>query len=239
MKKFLAFVLALMIVVLGMSGCSSNESSENNESNESNENSESNESNESNESSKTETKSLYAHGLELVQLMSEMTLSEEYVDISIGDSNIKTVIQDISTGDYSAPKAVYAITISDEYLATMVELDNFGNASKELKNLLKKRIFSALITQINSWSGSENVAAASVCTAGKTFVNENATNNVIYLYTYENAKPVAVMFTAGEDQTVSANGVFVLYDEFTCGSADEIKAFFNGNAEVAEVKPEK
>ena len=46
-------------------------------------------------------------------------------------------------------------------------------------------------------------------------------------------------FTVGEDGAVSANGVFVLYDEFTCDSADEIKAFFNDIAEVTEVQPEK
>ena len=219
MKKLIAFVLALMIVVLGMFGCDNNENSESN--------------------SKTETKSLYAQGLEVIQMMSEMTRTEEYVDILIGDSNIKTVIQDISTGDYSDPKAVYAITVSDENLATMAELDNFGNVSKELKNLMKKSIFSSLISQINSSSGSEKLAAAGVCTAGKTFVNENATDNVIYLYTYENATPVAVTFTVGEDGAVSAYGVFVLYDEFTCDSADEIKAFFNDIAEVTEVQPEK
>jgi hypothetical protein len=219
MKKLIAFVLALMIVVLGMFGCSNNESGESN--------------------SKTETKSLYAQGLEVIQMMSEMTRTEEYVDILIGDSNIKTVIQDISTGDYSDPKAVYAITVSDENLATMAELDNFGNVSKELKNLMKKRILSSLISQINGRSGQVKLAAASVCAAGKTFVNENATDNVIYLYTYENANPVAVTFTVGEDGAVSANGVFVLYDEFTCDSADEIKAFFNDIAEVTEVQPEK
>ena len=219
MKKLISFVLALMIVVLGMFGCSNNESGES--------------------SGKTETKSLYAQGLEVIQMMSEMTRTEEYVDLLTGQSNIKTVIQDISTSDYSAPKAVYAITVSEEKLATMAEMDNFGNVSKELKNLMKKSIFSSLISQINSRGGSEKLAAAGVCTAGKTFVNENVTDNVIYLYTYENANPVAVTFTVGEDGAVSANGVFVLYDEFTCDSADEIKAFFNDIAEVTEVQPEK
>ena len=57
MKKLIAFVLALMIVVLGMFGCSNNESSESN--------------------TKTEPKSLYAQGLEVIQMMSEMTRTEE------------------------------------------------------------------------------------------------------------------------------------------------------------------
>ena len=82
--------------------------------------------------------------------------------------------------------------------------------------------------------------ASSVCTVGKTFVNENATEDVIYLYTYENALPVAVTFTIGEDQAVSASGVFVMYDGFTCGSADEIKSFFSDIiVDVTEVQPEK
>lgn len=215
MKKLIALVLALVIMVLSLSACSNNESN-------------------------SKTKSLYAQGLEIVQLMSEMTRTEEYVDIHTGDSKIKTIISDISTGDYSSPKAVYAISISDENLAAMAELDSLENASEELKTFLMNRVLGSLMTQINGMSGVEKLAASSVCTVGKSFVNENATVNVIYLYTYENALPVAVTFTVGEDQAVSASGVFVLYDEFTCGSADEIKAFFiDIIVEVTEVQPEK
>ena len=215
MKKLIALVLALVIMVLSLSACSNNESN-------------------------SKTKSLYAQGLEIVQLMSEMTRTEEYVDIHTGDSEIKTIISDISTGDYSSPKAVYAISISDDNLAAMAELDSLENASEELKTFLMNRVLGSLMTQINGMSGVEKLAASSVCTVGKSFVNENATDNVIYLYTYENALPVAVTFTVGEDQAVSASGVFVLYDEFTCGSADEIKAFFiDIIVEVTEVQPEK
>ena len=46
-------------------------------------------------------------------------------------------------------------------------------------------------------------------------------------------------FTIGEDQTVSASSVFVMYDEFTCGSADEIESFFSDiTVEVTEVQAE-
>jgi len=187
-----------------------------------------------------ETKSLYAHGLEIVQLMSEMTRTEEYVDIHTGDSEIKNVIQNIGTGDYAAPKAVYAISVTDENLAAMAELGNLNNASESLKDFLMQRVLGSLMTQINGMSGVENLAAASVCTVGKTFVNENAVDNVIYLYTYENTVPVAVTFTVGENQAVSANGMFVLYDGFTCGSAEEIKSFFSDIAvAVTAVQPEK
>ena len=213
MKKLVTLVLALVIMVL--SACGGKESN-------------------------ADVNSLYAQGLEIVQLMSEMTHTEGYVDIHTGDSKVKAIIQDISTGDYSSPKAVYAISISDENLATMAELDSLKNASEELKAFLMSRVLGPLMTRINGMSSVETLVASSVCTAGKTFVNENAADSVIYLYTYENALPVAVTFTVGEDHAVSASGVFVLHDKFTCGSADEIKAFFSDIiVEVTEVQPEK
>ena len=63
---------------------------------------------------------------------------------------------------------------------------------------------------------------------------------MIYLYTYENARPVAVTFSVGENQAVSASGMFIMYDGFTCGSAAEIESFFSDiSVDVSEVVPEK
>ncbi len=186
----------------------------------------------------TKTKSLYEQGLEVVSLMSEMTRSEEYIDLFIGNSDLNSVIQNISTGDYTVPKAVYAISVTDESLAALEGLYGVGNVSGELESYLTDKIFTTLMTQINSRSGVQNLAAASACAAQKTFVNENVDKNVIYLYTYENAVPAAVTFVVGEDSAVSASGVFVLYDEFPCGSVDEIKSFFYVDVEVTEVFPE-
>lgn len=193
-----------------------------------------------NKNSAETSSSLYAQGLQIVQLMAEMTETEEYIELYTGSNEIKRVIQNISRGDYVTPKAVYAISVTNENLAAMVELDNLNNPSEELKNFLMQRVFVSLMTQLNGMSGVDNLAAASVCTVSKAFVAENVTNDVIYLYTYENALPVAVTFTVGENQAVAANGVFVMYDEFTCNSAEEIKAFFSElEVKVTEVKPEK
>lgn len=221
MKKSITNILTsiqaivILVLVLGLSACGNNENN-------------------------AEAKSLYAQGLKIVQLMSELTQSAEYIDFYTGNNEIKSVIQNISAGGYTTPKAVYAISIADENLAAMTELNNPNNASDELKSFLTQKALSALMIQINSMGGVENLAAASVCTVGKTFVNENAKENVIYLYTYDNAVPVAVTFLVGEDQSVSASGVFVMYDGFTCGSVEEIKSFFNSiTVEVTEVLPEK
>lgn len=134
---------------------------------------------------------------------------------------------------------MYAISIAEDDLAAMVG-SNPDNVSEELKNYIMQKSLASLMMQINGMSSVENLAASSVCTVGKTFVNENVTEDVIYLYVYENAIPVAVTFTIGENQAVSASGIFIMYDGFTCGSADEIKSFFNDiTVDVSEVLPEK
>ena len=194
----------------------------------------------SNSKDKNESKSLYAHGLDVVQLMSEMTRSEEYIGLHTGSTNIHSIIQSISTYDYVSPKAVYSISIPNETLSAMAELNHMMDASDELKAFLKQRVLGSMMTQINGMSGVENLAASSICTAEKTFVHENIDANIIYIYTYDNAIPVAITFTLGEDHTVSASGVFVMYDGFTCGSADEIKSFFSDiTVDIVEVLPEK
>lgn len=217
MNKLTKFVTVaiVFVLVLSLSACGNSESS-------------------------SEAKSLYVQGLEIVQLMTEITRSEEYVDIYTGSSEIKAVIENISNGDYTAPKTVYAISIADKNLAATAELNSLGNVSEELKSLLTQRVLGALMTQVNSMGGVTNLAATSVCTVGKTFVSEKTNEDVIYLYTYDDAVPAAVTFTVGEDHAISASGVFVMSEEFTCGSVDEIKSFFNDiTVEVIEVLPEK
>lgn len=206
-----------------------------------------------NSESNTAEKSLYTQGLEIVQLMYEVAQSEEYINIHTGNSEIKSIVQNFGAGDYSAPKAVYAISITDENLtaavyaistgdenlAAMTELTSPDNHSEALKSFLMQKIFSSVMTQINGLSGVENLIATNICTVSRSFVNENVNDNIIYLYTYDNAVPVAVTFIAGENHAVSASGVFVVYDEFTCDSSDEIKSFFRDiTVDVAEVRPE-
>lgn len=216
-KVFSAFAVAVLpALVLSLSACGKQESN-------------------------TETKSLYAQGLEIVQLMTEMT---QYADVYTTSSEVQSVVQNIGTGDYTNPKAVYAISVADESVAAMAERMALGmgldRASEELKSCLMERVFSSLITQINARSGADNLAAASICSVGKTFVNENVNENVMYLYTYENAVPAVVIFLVGEDHAISASGVFVIYDDFSCDSADEAKSFFQDvflgiPAEVTEI----
>ena len=181
-------------------------------------------------------KNLYGHGQDVVSLMVEVTRTEEYVQVYTSSPGINEILQNIGAGEYTTPKAVYSITVSEETLAGIAEMGNLNGASKELQDNMKGRVLGTLMTQVNALAGVDNLAASSVCTMGKIFVSDEIVENQIYLYTYDNGTPVAVTFVAGEGGAVSANGTFVVYDEFTCGSVEEIKAFFSEfEVEVKEV----
>ena len=214
MKKAIAFVL-ILTVILGLAACGAvNETKE--------------------------AKSLYTHGLDVISMLSEMTRSENFIGIYTANSEIKDIILALGDHSYETPDAVYAITVPEDTLMGMAELGNLGDTSDELKNYLTQRVMASLMSQINAMSGVENLAASSVCTVGKTFVSENATENVIYIYVYEGTAPVAVTFTLGEDHTVSATGTFIFYEDFDCGSAEEIQNTFSDIVvNVTEVSPEK
>lgn len=171
-------------------------------------------------------KSLYDQGLEIISLMNEMAENDSYINAYTGNGEISAIIQEIGADDYSAPEAVYVLTFPSESLSALTELAALENASEELHNSLKAKMPSVLMTQLNAMGGTTTLAATSVCTAGKTFVNHEMTENVTYLYTYTDAAPVAVNFSLGENHAVSASGTFIFYDGFTSGSEEEIESFF-------------
>ena len=177
--------------------------------------------------SNTSDKSLYEQGLGVISLMAEAAQAEEYVGAYTGNPEIMRIIQNVGAGDYTTPKAVYSLSVNDEVLLSMLGLENLNGISAELKDNLLSRSFGSLITQINGYAGVNNLAASSVLTLGKSFVDSTLAEDVIYIYTFENAFPVAVTFTVGENGAVSAGGNFIMYEDFTCGSAAEVQEFFS------------
>lgn len=190
--------------------------------------------------SNTSDKSLYEQGLGVISLMAEAAQAEEYVGAYTGNPEIMEIIQNVGAGDYTTPKAVYSLSVNDEVLLSMLGLENLNGISAELKDNLLSRSFGSLITQINGYAGVNNLAASSVLTLGKSFVDSTLAEDVIYIYTFENALPVAVSFTVGENGSVSAGGNFIMYEEFTCGSVAEVQEFFSEfGAEVTEIELKK
>lgn len=184
--------------------------------------------------------SLYDQGLALVRLMDEIAGSEDYMKFAAPGGGVGERLQALAAEEHQEPAAVYAIAISQDTLSALADFSDSGEISQELQTFLRQRILTALMSQINASEGAETLAAAAACTAQKTFVNESLTQDVIYLYTFADASPAAVIFTAGEDHTAAANGFFILADSFSCESADEIEAFFdrmNVQTEVTEILP--
>lgn len=185
----------------------------------------------------TSGKSLYEQGLEIISVMKEMAGNEDYIAFLSPDGGLKDLLSEAAAGDFSMPKAVYQIKVSESAFLELSELD-LDALSVPLQENLKSRVAPAVFNQINAQGGVETLAAASVCTAGKTFVSSELTESMIYLYVYEDAVPVAVTFTKGEDGAVSALGTFVLYDEFPTDSASDIEgalSVFSAQVEEAAI----
>ena len=122
--------------------------------------------------SKGSGKTLYEQGLDVASLMVEATRTEKYVEIYSSSSELGKMIKEIGEGDYETLEAVYAITIDDEKFRGILEVDNYNEISERLQAALRNRMFGSLITQINGMGGTEELAVSSICTHGKTFVDD-------------------------------------------------------------------
>ena len=144
---------------------------------------------------KKETKSLLEHGLDVIDLMLEGIRSEEYIEIFISDEEIIEVLTETGKGDYSEPDKVFEIKISEEAMSDLMDMTDFDDLSEELQKVLMNRMLSSVTTLMNARGGTNLLAATSVANMGKTFVfDDEEFENCIYLYIYEDAKPVIVTF---------------------------------------------
>ena len=178
---------------------------------------------------KKEQVSIYEQGLEVVALMDEMADSQSYVQMFTGNMQISEVIQSNTSGDYSEPLVVYEVVLkNDNFLGLLGNDETQESMSDELKEIINKKINASVITQLNAYGGSENLAASTICTAGISFVNNEVKEDIIYIYVYENTAPVAVMFLQEGNDIVSANGTFMFGEEFINLTEESISDLFEG-----------
>jgi len=186
-------------------------------------------------------KSLYVQGLEVVSLMAEMAGNEAYLEVYTSNDEVAEAVSAIGEGDYSEPKEVYQLTIPAEAILSLADMaDVEKGLSDRLKKFIESKMSAAIISQINSMEGATSLAAVSICAGQKTFVSDELTENTIYLYTYEDAVPAAVVFISGEDNTVLATGYFILNENFKADMQQDIQEYFDGifmGEFSVEVKP--
>ncbi len=175
----------------------------------------------------SELPSLEVRGMQIVSMLEEIAESDDYLSIYSSDSDMMSIVHSFAEGDHSDPKAIYRLTLSEESVKSLCGTDILTSLSPELQAFLESRVQASIINIANARGGSTALAATSICTAGKTFVSDEITADTIYLYTFENAVPVAVSFTVGEANTVSASGTFLIAEELNTDSPETIREFFS------------
>lgn len=184
---------------------------------------------------KNADRSLLDHGLDLVAMLKEMADSETYFELHSTSSELQEILSSVRNADYTKPDAVYRIEISENAFFGAPDAGSLTGLSDTLKEFLSSKLQSSIISQINAQGGATVLAVASVCTAGKAFVNDAFSGNMIYLYVYEDTAPVIVSFVAGEGGAVSATGSFILYDGFAAGSREDVERSFSDMGISAKV----
>ena len=155
--------------------------------------------------------SLYDKGLELTEVLVEMAESEEYLDaFGIKGEQYLSYVEEIREGKYKEPKKVYVLTVSEKGIENMLEEMDMEDVSEELQQIVIRRMFGSITTQINAQMGSTPLAVSSIYNASTTFECGDMEEYCIYIYEYKRALPVVVTFVKGEDNIVGATASFLM-----------------------------
>lgn len=176
-------------------------------------------------------KSLAEHGMDLIALIQDMVSDNVYATIYMGSSQAVTdEIAKLGEGDYSAPQAVYKVTVPNlaAFLDATIAANGSANTlSEPLKEYMRSRMILTVASMVNNMYGSAAIAAATICTAAGTFVSDELTENMLYVYVFENAHPILITFFQGEDSTVSATAMPLFAELPGSATADDVKALFS------------
>lgn len=195
--RLLIVALVTMIMVISLAACGDTAASDGAERKE----------------EKKSSKSLYEQGMDIIDLMVEATRNEAYLEIYSSSEEIQEILMEIGEGEYEEPDKVFSITVNEDALTALLGVEGVEGLSRDLEENLCDRMFGAMISQMNARMGVNYLAAASVCTMGKVFVDEDVEDNIIYIYEYVDATPVAIVFIPGEDGAVSASGCFLMGED--------------------------
>ncbi|MDE6169071.1 MAG: hypothetical protein K2G28_11520 [Acetatifactor sp.] len=214
-NKLMCLTAAVMILLFALGGCAGTDGQE------------------------SRGKSLRDHGMDVISVMEEMVKSSDYADLMGNSADaVEEIRADLAAGDYASPLAVYEVSCPDiqDVLALTGGSGIMDGFSEGLRNHLNNRAASTLINLLNTRSGYASLAAASVYTAGKTFVCEKPQGNTLYLYTFENGYPITVTFTAGEDNSMTATGTFLILEDFDIQAAEQLMTLLKGFGFEGEIR---
>ncbi len=168
-------------------------------------------------------KTLYEHGMDVVTDMHALAADSDYAEAMLGSATdeMAEIIEHICSGDHTAPIAVYEIGPADEVLEELLDSADM-KLTEEQEHIISARLFGSVASQINAGYGVTTLAASSAFTGSKLFVTDEAVNGTLYLYVFEDAYPVLMTFTQGEDGATAASGMFLLGDGFDGLDGEEL-----------------
>lgn len=194
---------------------------------------------------KEETISLYDRGLAIIAKMDSIAESREYVEMMTTSPEVLQVVEEIGGKDYSAPKAVYRVTMTEDIDGFLGDISkgSIDRLPEELKEDFKSRILASVSSMFSASGGTSALAAVSLINGDDYFIDSGLSEDQLYLYIYESGCSAAVTFSVHEEGIVSAAGRFIVNDDI--GKAlgrDEVSQWIGEYAglmglEVAQVYP--
>ncbi len=155
---------------------------------------------------------LVKEGIALTCEMGKLAQTKEYVALMSASGNLEEIIGKAAAGDYAAPQNAYVVKFTEEGLLRAIkavagETEIPANVLDILKYKINASTFANLI---NAGYGSDMVAATSVLTWGKSYVQpEGWAENTILLLEYPGEFSSMVSFMQSGEGVISAYSVLV------------------------------
>lgn len=170
---------------------------------------------------------LYQHGLDLAALLEEMVGSEQYMGLYTASDTVREALAPVAGKSLAEPQGVYQVVLSADASAILMEDVDLDAFSPELQSFLLRRMHSSVPSVLNSFSGAETLAAASICTVSQAYVGETIEENCFYIYLYDSARPVIVSYN-GDGAHIEASAAFLLGHDGVENSMEAVSELFGG-----------
>ncbi len=155
---------------------------------------------------------LVKEGIALTREMDKLAETKEYVALMSSSESLEEIINKAAAGDYGAPQNAYVVQLTDDGLLRAISaFAGEANIPDPVLEILKYKINASVFANlINATYGSEMVAATSVLTWGKSYIEpEGWSDNMMLLLEYPGEFSSMVSFVQSGDGVISASSVFV------------------------------
>ncbi|MEL7603175.1 MAG: hypothetical protein AAGU77_08460 [Bacillota bacterium] len=155
---------------------------------------------------------LVKEGIALTGEMDKLAETKEYVALMSASGNIGELIDKAAAGDYTAPENAYVVKLTDGGLKKAIgAFAGEADVPENVLEILKYKVNAAMFANlINAAYGSEMVAATSLLTWGKSYIQpEGWAENTILVLEYLGELSSMVSFTQSGEGVISATSVFM------------------------------